>query len=232
MKIAICEDNPTDLLNVKYHLNQYSLENHVEFDIEDYSCSTDILNSDKNFDIAFLDIEIDEYNGIQIGKALQEVNPDTIIICITAYNHYLDEALDIGIMRFFDKPIDSLRFYNGLEKAINLVDKTEIPIFLKDNNQGEIAVKTKDIIYIEIQNRKTKVVTKTDEYISKDNIKVWKNRLNKSYFFSPHNSFIINMNYITYYNKITVTLDNKYNIPIAYSKRSEFKTKFMALKGE
>ena len=184
------------------------------------------------FDIAFLDIEMDGINGIEVGRELQKANPDLVLIYVTAYNHYLDDALDLGITRFFDKPIDSQRFYEGMDKAISKIDNTELRFYLKDSNKGVVTVRSKDIIFVEIIGRKTKIHTKSHEYLSKDGIKVWKARLNKSYFEIPHNSYIINTNFITYYCKDYIMLDYKYNIPIAFSKRSEFKRKFMKLMGE
>ena len=214
------------------HLNQYSSEHGLTFDIYDFNSGEEILASNTVFDIAFLDIEMDGINGIEVGRELQKANPDLVLIYVTAYNHYLDDALDLGITRFFDKPIDSQRFYEGMDKAISKIDNTELRFYLKDSNKGVVTVRSKDIIFVEIIGRKTKIHTKSHEYLSKDGIKVWKARLNKSYFEIPHNSYIINTNFITYYCKDYIMLDYKYNIPIAFSKRSEFKRKFMKLMGE
>ena len=199
--------------------------------ISDFNSGEEILASNTVFDIAFLDIEMDGINGIEVGRELQKANPDLVLIYVTAYNHYLDDALDLGITRFFDKPIDSQRFYEGMDKAISKIDNTELRFYLKDSNKV-VTVRSKDIIFVEIIGRKTKIHTKSHEYLSKDGIKIWKARLNKSYFEIPHNSYIINTNFITYYCKDYIMLDYKYNIPIAFSKRSEFKRKFMKLMGE
>ena len=173
-----------------------------------------------------------DINGIEVGRKLQNENPDLVLIYVTAYNQYLDEALDLGITRFFDKPIDSQRFYEGMDRAVSKVDNTEIKFYLKDDNKGVVTVRCKDIIFVEIQGRKTEIHTKEHDYLSKDGIKVWKARLNKSYFEIPHNSYIINTNFITYFCKEYIILDNKYTIPIAYSKRAEFKRKFMKIMGD
>lgn len=232
MNIAICDDETEYANDIRVHLNQYSSEHGLTFDIYDFNSREEILASNTVFDIAFLDIEMDGINGIEVGRELQKANPDLVLIYVTAYNHYLDDALDLGITRFFDKPIDSQRFYEGMDKAISKIDNTELRFYLKDSNKGVVTVRSKDIIFVEIIGRKTKIHTKSHEYLSKDGIKVWKARLNKSYFEIPHNSYIINTNFITYYCKDYIMLDYKYNIPIAFSKRSEFKRKFMKLMGE
>lgn len=232
MNIAICDDETEYANDIRVHLNQYSSEHGLTFDIYDFNSGEEILASNTVFDIAFLDIEMDGINGIEVGRELQKANPDLVLIYATAYNHYLDDALDLGITRFFDKPIDSQRFYEGMDKAISKIDNTELRFYLKDSNKGVVTVRSKDIIFVEIIGRKTKIHTKSHEYLSKDGIKIWKARLNKSYFEIPHNSYIINTNFITYYCKDYIMLDYKYNIPIAFSKRSEFKRKFMKLMGE
>ena len=232
MNIAICDDETEYANDIRVHLNQYSSEHGLTIDIYDFNSGEEILASNTVFDIAFLDIEMEGINGIEVGRELQKANPDLVLIYVTAYNHYLDDALDLGITRFFDKPIDSQRFYEGMDKAISKIDNTEMRFYLKDSNKGVVTIRSKDIIFVEIIGRKTKIHTKSHEYLSKDGIKVWKARLNKSYFEIPHNSYIINTNFITYYCKDYIMLDYKYNIPIAFSKRSEFKRKFMKLMGE
>lgn len=229
MKIAICDDEIEYVNDIEQHLKQYFTEHGLSLNLFKYNNGIELLNSQNSFDIAFLDIEMPDINGIELGKKLQNANPDLVLIYITAYNHYLDDALDLGITRFFDKPIDSKRFYKGLDKAIEKLDQTEVQIHLKDSDNGITSVKINDIIMVEIEKRKTKIVTKDKIYYSKSDIKFWRENLNKSYFESPHNSFIINTNYITYYQKDYVILYDKYNIPIAYSKRAEFKKKFMML---
>ncbi len=233
MKIAVCDDEQEYINDVEMHLNQYFSEHGLSFELFKFGSSASILNSSKNFDIAFLDIEMDGANGIEIARELKKTNPNTVLIFVTNYDNYLDNALDLGITRFFGKPINSARFYAGLDRAISKVDNTEIKFYLKkDDGKGVVTVFSKDIIYIEIQGRKTKVVTRDKEYFSSDNIRFWRDKLNKSYFEHPHNSFIVNTNYITYYCRDYIVLDDKYLVPIASSKKADFKRKFMMLKGE
>lgn len=232
VSIAVCDDDREYINDVERHISQYFAENGLSYSLFTTQNGNELVESDTEFDIAFLDIEMPQIDGINLGKQLLKKNPDIVLIYITAYNHYLDEAMDLGVARFFDKPINSDRFYKGLEKAITRVDNTEIKFYLKDKSQGVAAVRSRDIIFVEIKSRKVKVITRNGEYESHDNIKTWRQKLNKSYFIIPHNSFIVNTNYITYYSKDRITLCEKYSIPIAYSKRAEFKRRFLMLLGE
>ena len=231
MRIVICDDEIEYIQDVERHINQYCFEHGLTVEVFKYNNGKELISQNLAFDIAFLDIEMKEMDGLELGKRLQKINPDIVLIYITAYEHYLDEALDLGIIRFFSKPIDSQRFYKGFEKAINKVDNTEIVFHLKDEKNGTASIRAIDIVFVEIKGRKTKIVDKNDnEYFTRDNIKDWKTKLTKSYFISPHNSFIVNTNYITYFQKDYIILNGKYNIPIAYSKRVEFKRKFIMMK--
>ena len=113
MVIAICDNEQEFINDIRKHLKQYSSEHGLTFEIYEFCSGADILSSKIVFDIAFLDIEMKDINGIEVGRKLQNENPDLVLIYVTAYNQYLDEALDLGITRFFDKPIDSQRFYEG-----------------------------------------------------------------------------------------------------------------------
>lgn len=229
MRIAICDDEEKCISDVEKHLESYAKDHGLVFDIFKYVSSSEILKSSKHFDIAFLDIEMSGMNGIEIGRELQKINPQTVLIYVTAYNHYLDDALDLGITRFFDKPIDSRRFNEGMDRAVSKVDNTEVPLYLDEEGKEYFSVRSKDIIFAEISVRKTKIVTTSGEFLSSKNIKFWKDHLNKSYFEVPHKSYIININFISYYCRDYVILAEKYTVPIAYGKRTEFKRRFMKM---
>lgn len=226
LKIAICDDR-AGIEEVRRHLKHYFAEKEMLYSLSVFQSSADILCSDKNFDIAFLDIEIDQTDGLSVGRALQQVNKNTVLIYVAADTCRLDEAMDLGIIRFFDKPIESERFCRGMDKALEKVREAQTRFFLKDAQQGIAPVCSYEIIFVEILGRKTKVVTKRQTYFSKENIKTWRERLNQSCFASPHSSFIVNMDYITYYNKSYLVLNGRYNVPIAYTKRTDFRHKMM-----
>ena len=188
------------------------------------------MNNSDFFDVAFLDIEMGEIKGTQVAEKLKEANPHIIVFVITSYDWYLDEAMDLNVFRYIKKPLDEKRLFSGLEKAVQLLDKTVIEFYLKNDN-GIKKVASSDIVYVEIVGHSTKVVTLDGEYISKNNIRFWKEKLSASFFYQVHSSFIANIKYITKYERDMLTLNDKYKVPVAYRTQTEFRRYFMKYNG-
>lgn len=226
MKIVICDDEKTYANDVKNNVELFLRESNVDTDFDVFNDSSILSKTTNHYDIAFLDIEMGEISGIEIASHLKEINPHIIIFIITAYNQYLDEAMDLNVFRFISKPLDVRRLFSGLEKALLLLDNTEIYFYLKNNNERK-KVFTDDILYIEIVGHSTRIVTVYEEYISENKMSFWKEKLSASYFYQVHNSFIINLKYITRYQRDSVVINNKYAIPIAYRTQAAFRKYFL-----
>lgn len=55
--------------------------------------------------IAFLDIELGKYNGLELSKKFLEINPRTNIIFLTAYVQYSFKAWNTGASGYLLKPV-------------------------------------------------------------------------------------------------------------------------------
>lgn len=55
--------------------------------------------------LAFLDIELGKTNGLELCRALLDINPRTNVVYLTAYSGYSLEAWDTGASGFMLKPI-------------------------------------------------------------------------------------------------------------------------------
>ncbi len=228
MDILICDDDKIYTDEINKLVKEFMIEHNIKANIDIFNDGTEALeHCDKLYDIAILDIKIGNIKGTDIASHLKCCNRNTIIIIITANSSFLDEAMDIGIIRYMLKPLDTERLYQGLEKAISLIKNNVITFFLKKENKF-IKVYTNDIIYVEIINRKTKIVTISNEYFSEKKIDFWDEKLKEPTFFKVHSSFIININYITKYERDLLELNNSYKVPISYRKQKSFRNHFFS----
>lgn len=228
MNILICDDEHIYVQNIKKHVSNYFDEKRRQVSIDDYVSGTDILNNLKYYDIAFLDIEIDDVNGIEVANALKKINPNIIVFFITAYQSYLDEAMDLYAFRYLSKPLNVSRMYSGLDKAIKLIDNSLLEVIIREKKTIS-KIYANDIIYVEIIGRFTKVITKNVAFETENDMNYWNEKLIAYCFFKTHKSFIINANYITKYERNHVILNNNYYIPIAYRTQAKFRHYYFSL---
>lgn len=225
MRLAYCDDNPDCLHEVQKHIKFFSMDTGIEFEEYAFSCSEDLINSHLIFDIAILDVEMEGMNGLKLGEHLRKENPHIILIYLTAHKKYLDDALNLNAVRFFEKPIESSRFYRGLNDALERIDNSVIKFALRDGKSTDI-VNAKDIMYIEIERRYSKVVTLNKVYHSFEHISFWREKLQGSCFAIPHRSYIVNLNFISTYQRKVLLLNETIEIPVSKSQQTSFYQKF------
>jgi len=225
LKIVICDDNRDCIEKTSTAVKNILYEKNITPQIDIYLDSREVYSCGNSYDIAFLDVNMEYFSGIEIAKQLKSINPYIIIFIITSYDQYLDDAMDLNVFRYIRKPTDEKRLKSGLLKALEYIDNCKISFYLKQGEEIKNIV-SNDIVYIETVGRATKVVTVNGEYLSSNKMDFWKTKLISSFFYSVHKSYIINMKYISDYKRDTVGLLNKYSIPIAYRKQADFRGYF------
>lgn len=227
MRIAICDDNKDCRELLLNYVNCYFDDKHISFEVEEFTCGEDLLDSKLKFDIVFLDIEMGAINGIKVAEELNKRNRNTIIFIVTAYNSYLDDAMDLKVFRFIDKNLISPeRIYLSLDKALLQINQGDI--IIRTLAGESIKIPKNDIMYIEVNKRETTIVTIDDSYKTRESLNSFKAQIASNYFVVPHNSFIVNLNYVSKYQREELTMKNGKIIYISQKKQPEIRRKFFA----
>ena len=66
--------------------------------------------------LAFLDIELGKHNGLELCRELQQINPQTNVIFLTAYMDYSLDAWKTGASGFIIKPITAAEVRDQLSR--------------------------------------------------------------------------------------------------------------------
>lgn len=234
MKILVCDDDKFEVIKIKKLLTEYFSRTKYNPIIDAYTNGESVYNSKNKYDIAFIDIEMPTVDGLTLTKRLKLKNKNVIIFIITSFNKYLDEAMDLEVFRYIDKPVDKDRFFRGISAAIKKYYTSTQKITLEYYDEC-YTVSTNDIIYITTENNKAVVITKTRRYLTNERLKSWAQRLNNVNSFAiPHHSFIVNMNYVLEFNKHELKLlcdERTYKIPVSQRGYPVFKTAFYAFIG-
>ena len=148
MNIFICDDDNLVCEQIKTLCESYYIEHKLKRpDIYIFHSGEDILASDIKPDIVYLDIQMSGIDGIAVGNSLVKSYPAAIIIIITSFPEYLDEAMRFHVFRYISKPVESKRFMRNLEDAISEFNSIGGRIIVKCKGTTYI-LSAKDIIMV------------------------------------------------------------------------------------
>ena len=109
-KIAICDDNPTDIEYVSSIVNTWALAQNHLVKIQTFPSAEAFLfqyAEEKDYDILLLDIEMGEMNGVELAKQIRKSKKPVQIIFITGFPDFMAEGYDVSALHYLMKPISS-----------------------------------------------------------------------------------------------------------------------------
>lgn len=226
--IGICDDSEEDIRVLSKALYKYDPSFHILAYTNGESLLCDWEEQKILFDIIFLDIYMPSFNGIEIARKLRAGMKDAKIVFITSSNEHYPDAYDIFAFNYILKPLNSDKLNLILDKALEDIAserRQQISFKYKSTNYR---VFCKDIIYIESRD-KTIYFHLADKTILQCYGKldeIYK-QLPEEVFIRCHQSFIVNVQYIT------EAADNHFmigNVAISISKKyiKESKDKYFA----
>lgn len=233
--ILVCDDNSNVLQQINKLIKHFEKNNNLSFNIQIKNTADFILQEDYHCDIAFIDIEMPGISGLRLAEELKKKNPDVIVIVVTSFQNYLDDAMRIRVFRYLSKPIEPNRFFENFRDALVEYKNTSKTIILEIKDEI-YSIKTKDILYIENKKHGSIIITKDLTLnINKKPSELY-NLINQpNCFVYSHNSYIVNLQNVIDFNKNTITLrkDREHTVSTYMSQRKypEFKKAFLAFAG-
>ena len=93
-----------------------------------FSTSDEVINAlkDDPVDIAFLDIELGDINGIELAKKIKAVYPFCNIVFCTGYRTHAIEAFGLGACDYLVKPINEEKLRHSLSQ-LRYITEIEVP---------------------------------------------------------------------------------------------------------
>lgn len=227
MNVAICDDEKFFRRSLIETLKAYSRKKGIIFIYHEYCDGRELLETELDFDIIFMDYQMDGKNGIDTVAALRERKNDTHVIFISSYKDVVFESMVVKAFRFLVKPLDKTKLYEALDSVIK-EKSTDFQILVKDDyNDKRILIPEKNIIYAQADNTHTIIVTTEGEYHFADTLSVFETKLSSDFFFRTHRSFIVNMRHIENYSRYVIVFTNQNKASLSRKKYKEFKTLYL-----
>ena len=192
--------------------------------------------------VVFLDVQMPNYAGYEIVNFFDNI--DFEIIFVTAYDHYAIKAFELNAIDYLVKPIDRrklaltlTKLENKLKKEVALIDYQILLKSIKNKDYKKIIIpelgnrrilNIDDIVALEADGAYSKIHLIDNKIITTSkNLKYFEDVLPRDIsFFRSHRAWIINLAYISFFNKteLTITLakENKLKTKISRARIEDF----------
>lgn len=222
IKFAICDDEPFMIKELSQSIVNYMEKRQTTaYQIEHYASGQLLLDSDCDFDIIFLDIQMEQPDGLKTAKILRQQKNQSLLIFVTVLKECVFDSFEVQAYDYLIKPIDSERLHRTLDRAMTtLRQQTSKRIIVQRGSSSEV-IPLSEIMYCEVQGRKVYIHKKdgktTDYY---DKFTHFEQHVD-SRFFKCHRSYLVNLDYVRSIRTGQVILSQDVAIPVSRLRERE-----------
>ena len=123
INILIYDDNQMDIEQLLQCIDTFFIKVNLQYQTHICKNKKDLIQNITKADLLFLDMEINNENGIDIGLELENIKHDCRIIITTNYSKYAIDGYKIHADRYFIKPINQLEFNIEMNAVIKNIYK-------------------------------------------------------------------------------------------------------------
>lgn len=226
MRIAVCDNDEKIQDWMKQTIKRYFQNKNRQSEVFCFGSGEALLKAENHFDVIFLDIEMENLNGMETAAEIRKTDTDVEIIILSGYAKYKSIAYDFHVFHYLDKPVHEEKIFHVLNELERYHEnKQEADYLTFRSGQNILKLKKNDILYIEHIQRVTWLFTRDEAYAINSTIIELNERLESRDFYQPHRSYLVNLNHVSKYTALSITLDDKKEtlIPVSQLKSKEFK---------
>ena len=191
--IALCDDEQDFTDEMKQYIQRYQEESGEEIRVMVFRNGLELIeNYDPSTDLIFLDIQMDQMDGLETAKRIREKDEEAGIIFLTSLKQYALEGYQYQAVNYLIKPMKYIRLKTELDRWIEKCRKKN-PCIVIANDQGTFKAAVNKIHYIETYKRNLLLHTDEGEVISYESMKALEQRLSPFGFYRCHAGYLVNM---------------------------------------
>lgn len=224
LEIGICDDEQIIVRQLSEYIKRILNKGNYLYKIHLFHSGESLLPCISKLNLLFLDIEMPEMDGIEVGRKIQRINTKCKIIMATGKIERVKDAFKINAFRFITKPFEEKEIQEALYAYCNMEIEEK---FLELFRQRMIyKIPQKEIQYVMAYDSYTEYFVKGLVFRQKYSLNQLESLLDMRYFFRINRKYIINLHWIQNYKNGIIDLGS---IQISVSKRNkkEFERKYI-----
>lgn len=238
-RIAICDDERQFRKRIHDILIEYMNENDILYEIDEFESGKDFISLGINlakYDIVFLDVNMDELDGMETAQKIRKVSNDVFIVFVTAFITCAPQGYSVGAIRYILK--NNVNFPELIFECMDAISMNMNYVAQKKKfnfNEGAKVVALERLLYIESR------LHKLEFYIMEDKLKKYsiygkldelEKELQGNDFIRIHQSYLVNMKHIEKVSRYEALLNNGIKLEIPKARYKFVEETFVSYKGE
>ena len=222
IKFAICDDEPMMAQALASHLADYMKEKSITaYDLSVFPDGRALLESAGSFDVIFLDIQMEQPDGMETARLLRQRGDRSLLIFVTVLKECVFDSFQVEAFDYLLKPLESARFHQTMDRVLHSLEQRTAEDIVIQRGTGCEVVLLSDIVYCEVLGRKI-YLHKSDGTVSDyyDKLEDLERRVDGR-FFKCHRSYLVNLDYVRGCQDGQVLLSQEERIPASRLRERE-----------
>ena len=222
--LAIVDDDPNDSSALSALVAEYFKKNNRAYMFRVFNTSMDFIRSTENYDIVFMDIRMDQLDGLEGARIMRKINTSSALIFVTHMAQLAIKGYEVDALHYLTKPLSAEKLTQVLSKAADKLS-VEPPSVVISCDGETLKLYESDILYAEAFLHYIVIHTKDNEYKIKEPISVFENKVSDD-FYRIHRSYLVSLKYITRISRTSVTIGNS-TLPLSRGKYDDINRAFI-----
>ena len=224
MRVAICDDEKAMHITIENLLIEYRNIRNIDILIDKYDNGYDLLKSEREYEIIFMDYQMDGLDGIETARKLRDRNNKCCVIFISAFQEASMQGYEVNTFRFVLKPINKNKLFDAIDAYLKTIDYDNL-LILK-THEAVWKIKTSDIIYVEAKEKHTIIRTKDAAYEIYIHLKKIEDKLPAEKFVRCQRAYVASFEHIKHHTSTEITFDNGERAQIGKAYSAKFRKAF------
>lgn len=229
LSVAVCDDEIAQCAHIAGIIREILKRMEAPCVICQFNSGKALLQADEDFDIIFLDVIMQEPDGLHTARLMREKRKyEGIFVFISSSREYALEAFEVDAVQYLVKPVEEKRVRTILEKIIMQTQHHPREFIMISKEREKKKLFLDNICYFEIRGRKIDAHMTDGIVTYYGQIGALEKALQGKGFFRCHKSYIVHLQYVNSYTKQDIILDNGDTIMIAKRRYEAFGKEFLA----